>query len=132
MNIYNFIYSYFYKFWAKRGNDGRIVGSGHVVFTLLMHILLIGELIRDMTGLNIVNLPNYGQSGKNKTIYFLYLLPFFVLFWLFYNRERTKRLLKEYHDNYGEDGSKNTLKILLYVLAPTILLITLAVIRQQM
>ena len=131
MNIYNFIYNFFYKFWEKRGNDGRIVGAAHVLFSLIIHVLLIAEIIRDITGFNIINLPNSRQYGINKTMYFFLAVPLWVGLWFFYNRERTKRLLKDYHQKYGETGSKNTLKILLYFVLPTILLITLVVIRQR-
>ncbi|HRP90104.1 MAG TPA: hypothetical protein PKX92_08695 [Edaphocola sp.] len=131
MNIYNFIYSFFYKFWEKRGNDGRIVGSAHVLGTIIIHALLIVEIIRDTTGLNLISLPNFGEYGRNKTMYFFLAVPVWIGLWFFYNRERTKRLLKEYHQKYGEAGSKNTFNILLYVVIPIILLITLAVIRQR-
>ena len=131
MNIYNFIYSFFYRFWEKRGNDGRIVGSAHVLGTIIIHVFLIAEIIRDITGFNIIILPNFGEYGRNKTMYFFLAVPIWVGLWFFYHRERTKRLLKDYHHKYGEAGSKNILKILQYVIAPVILLITLAIIRQK-
>ena len=131
MNIYNFIYCFFYKFWEKRGNDGRIVGAGHILGVLIIHILLIAEIIQGTIGYKLIYLPNFGEQGQNKTIYFVLAVPLWIVFWIFYNRERTKRLLKEYHQKYGEAGSKNTLKILLYVVLPAILLIILAVIRQK-
>ena len=131
MNIYNFIYIFFYKFWEKRGNDGRIVGAAHVLFSILIHFLLIAEIIRDITGFNIISLPNFGEYGINKTMYFFLAVPLWIGLWFFYSRERTKRLLKDYHQKYGETGSKSTLKILLYFVIPILLLITLAVIRQR-
>ena len=131
MNIYNFIYSFFYKFWEKRGNDGRIVGAAHVLFSILIHVLLTAEIIWDIIGSNIISLPNFGEYGRNKTMYFFLAVPFWIGLWFFYNRERSKRLLKDYHQKYGETGSKNTLKILLYFFIPIVLLITLAVIRQR-
>ena len=131
MNIYNFIYCFFYRFWEKRGNDGRIVGAAHVLFTFLIHVLLIAEIVQDITGFKIVSLPDYGGAGRNKYMYFLFVIPFWVALVFFYNREHTKRLLKEYHQKYGEAASKNTVKILLYVVIPIVLLISLAVIRQR-
>ena len=130
MNIYNFIYCFFYNFWKSKGG-GRIDSSAHVLFSLIIHVLLIAEIVRDITGFNIISLPNFGQYGINKTMYFFFAVPLWVGLWFFYNRERTKRLLKDYHQRYGETGSKNTLKILLYFVLPIILLITLAVIRQR-
>lgn len=130
MNIYNFIYCYFYNLWKSKGG-GRIDSSAHVLFSLMMHLLLLAEIIQDLTGIKILGLPDYGGHGKNKYTYFLFIIPFWVALVLFYKKERTKRLLKEYYQRYGNAGVKNTIKILLYVVAPTILLIILAVIRQQ-
>jgi hypothetical protein len=131
MNIYNFIYCFFYLFWEKRGNDGRMVGSAHVLFTIMMQFLLLSEIIHDLTGFNIVPLPNYGGAGINKYMYLLILTPFLVALIIYYNKNRTKKLLKDYHENHGNAGRKNTLKILLYVVLPMILGITLAIIRQR-
>jgi len=130
MNIYNFIYCYFYNMWKSKGG-GRIDSSAHVLFSILIHVLLIAEIIRDITSFNIISLPNFGAYGINKTMYFFLAVPLWIGLWFFYNRERTKRLLKDYHQKYGEAGSKNTLKILLYFVIPIVLLITLAVIRQK-
>ena len=130
MNIYNFIYCYFYNMWKSKGG-GRIDSSAHVLFSILIHVLLIAEIIRDITSFNIISLPNFGAYGINKTMYFFLAVPLWIGLWFFYNRERTKRLLKDYHQKYGEAGSKNTLKILLYFVIPIVLLITLAVIRQN-
>lgn len=130
MNIYNFIYCYFYNLWKNKGG-GRIDSSAHVLFACFMHVLLIAEIILDTTGFEIINLPDYGAYGRNKTMYFFFAIPFWIALILFYNREHTKRLLKEYHQKYGDSGSKNTVKMLLYVVVPTVLLIILAVIRQR-
>lgn len=131
MNIYNFIYCYFYKLWEKRGSDGRIVGAGHILGVFIIHILTVAEIIQDVTGYKLISLPNYGKHGTNKTMYFFFCIPFWIAIWVLYNRERTKKLLQEYHQKYGDAGRKNTYKILLYVVTPTILVITLAVIRQN-
>ena len=88
-------------------------------------------IVCDITGFNIISLPDFGEYGRNKTMYFFYAVPLWVGLILFYNKERTKRLLKDYHQKYGETGSKNNVKILLYFVVPIILLITLAVIRQR-
>jgi hypothetical protein len=130
MNIYNFIYCYFYNLWKSKGG-GRIDTSAHVLFAIIIHVLLLSEIIQDITGFKIVSLPDYGGHGRNKYVYFLFAIPFWGALVLFYSKERTKQLLKDYHQKYGEAGIKNTIKILLYVVAPTILLITLAVIRQR-
>lgn len=131
MNIYNFIYCYFHKFWQKRSYDGRIVGSAHVLFSVFIHILLIAEIIRNITDVNVISLPDFGTYGRNKTINLILSIPFLIGLWFFYSRERTKRLLKDYHQIYGEAGRKNFIKVLLYFVLPIILLTTLAIIRQR-
>ncbi len=130
MNIYNFVYCYFYNLWKSKGG-GRIDTSAHVLFAIIIHVLLISEIILDLTGFKIISLPDYGGAGRNKYMYFLFAIPFWVALIFFYNKERTKRLLKDYNQKYGETRSKNTLKILLYFVLPTILLIALAVTNQR-
>lgn len=133
MIIYNFIYCFFYKLWEKRGSDGRLNGTGVVFFTLLMHILLIFEIIFDLTGYKISLFPNHDGAtySQRKGFNFIICIPFIIAIWLFYNRNRTDRLLKEYQDCYNGDENKTSLRILLYIVLPTILLIILAVIRQK-
>ena len=129
MNIYDFIFCFFHKFWQKRDGDGKFNGVLHVTFAVSIHILLIYKLILVLNDTEIFTFHNFGEYGKNKLYFMAIGLLILIIIWPFYSRERTKRLLKEYHQKYGETGSKNTLKILLYVAVPTILLITLAVIR---
>jgi hypothetical protein len=130
MNIYNFIYCYFYNLWKSKGG-GRLDASAHVLFVIIIHSLLISEITQDLTGVIMIKLPDYGGAGANKYMYFLFAVPFWVSLLIFYSTARTKRLLREYHLKYGEAAGTNTLKILLVVILPIILLITLAVIRQR-
>mgnify|MGYP003579408387 CR=1 FL=1 len=130
MNIYNFIYCYFFNLWKSKGG-GRIDSSAHVLFAIIIHVLLFAEIIQNTSGYKAINLPDFGASGQNKFMYFLIAVPFWITLILFYNKERTKRLLKEYNQKYGKAGIKNTIKIFLFVLIPTILLIVFAIIRQK-
>ena len=130
MNIYNFIYCYFYNLWKSKGG-GRIDASAHVLFAIIIHSLLISEILQDLTGIKMIYLPDYRGAVANKYMYFLFAVPFWATLFLFYSPERTKRLLKKYHLKYGEAAGTNTLKILLVFILPIILLITLAVIRQR-
>jgi len=128
MNMYNFIYCFFYKFWEKRGSDGRLTGSVHVLIALLTQILLIREIIEWITGYKIYSLHSFGEYGTNKTLYFFGCIPLAVVFFLFYNRKRTKYLLKLYHIEYGKN---NRVRILCYFVLPIIAVITLGVLRQN-
>jgi len=127
MNIYNFIYCFFYNFWEKRGTDGRMMGSVHVLFTIGMHFLLLSKIVELILGRRLLSLPNYGNYGTNKSMYFLYVIPVAVLFFIFYNRKRTNNLLKTYNQIYKEQGLKNILRVLLYIVIPIIIALLLAV-----
>src|SRR5690606_2475255 len=100
MNIYNFIYCFFYKFWEKRGDNGNISGAGHLLFAIMMHLLLLSEIIRGISSFNILPLPDFGTTGRNKTIWFLFLIPFWIGLCFFYNKTRTQRLLEQYESKY--------------------------------
>ena len=133
MNIYNFIYCFFYKLWEKRGSDGRLNGTGIVFFSLLMHIYLMFEIILDITGYKLTLFPNNAEAmySERKSLDFIISIPFIIAIWFFYNRKRTDKLIEEYNEEYGENESKISLRILLYVIVPTILVVFLAVMRQK-
>jgi hypothetical protein len=132
MNIYNFIYCFFYNSGQKKNGGGRFNGVLHVFFVLAMHFLLLSEIIRDTTGFKIFTMPRLGNYGESKTKYILLCIPIVLLIWLYYNKKRSIALLKVYNQLYGDAGKKNTIRILIYIVVPTIILISLAVIRQRM
>ncbi len=132
MNIYDFIFCFFYRFWQKRDGDGAFSGVLHVIIVIFLHILFLCEITLQITGVNLFKFFASEIPGRTKFYGAIILLLIAITVWPFYRRERTKKLLKEYHQKYGEAGRKNTYKILLYVVAPTILAVTLAVIRQNM
>ena len=129
MNIYNFIFCYFYIFWQKRNGDGKFSAVMHVFFAMLIHVLLITEIFEDLTGLQIFHIPRLGNYGESKMKYMLFCIPIIALIYFYYNRERTKNLLKYYSEEYKTD--KNGLKVIIYIIIPTILVILLAIFRQN-
>ena len=131
MNIYNFIYCFFYNYWEKRATDGRVVGSAALVFTLVIHVLFIAELIQLIAGIQLFSIKSFGTYEENKIIYFLFGIPFWIITALYYNRKRTKRLLKKYYQKYGSKGGVNSLRVVFYIILPMILLILLSVLRQN-
>jgi|GEM_PF-2433050 len=131
MNIYNFIYCFFYKVWSKRGDNGNISGAGHLLFAIMMHLLLLSEIIRWVADVNILPLPNYGTTGRNRNVWMLFIFPFWIGLCFFYNKIRTQRLMEQYKLKYGNSKWKNTIRVLLYVLLPMILTIVLSLIRQK-
>ena len=130
MNIYNFVFCYFYKFWEKRGNDGRIVGSAHVLFTLIIHFLFLAEIILRTIGINIFSLPNNGQYVSNKMVYFIICIPLWIIIGIHFNKNRTNHLILVYNKTYT-NPYRNRLKAITITVLPMVLLILLAVLRQQ-
>lgn len=133
MKIYNLIYCFFYELSENQGRDGRLSAAGIVFFALLMHILLILEIIFDLTGHKIDLFPHYNGAAYShrKEYNMLLCVPFMIVIWLFYNRNRTERLLKEYQDYYKGDENRASLRFILYVIAPTILALILSSIRHK-
>lgn len=126
MNIYNFIFCYFYIFWNKRNNDGRFSGILHVLLALLLHLLLIVQVIELIFDYNIsTHFPNTGSNGSNKALYTIMSIPLFILLSYYYNRDRQKNLLKRYNKINKNSKSINLLKILVLIVLPIILNIVL-------
>jgi hypothetical protein len=128
MNMYNFIYCFFYIFWEKRGNDGRIIGAIHVVFAIMMHFALIIEMVSTALNKQILNLPSSGGAGRDKVFYVLCIIPFCIIFWIYYSKSRTMNLLKEYKLNHPYKKT-NMLKIIALVIVPMMLAIAANIFR---
>lgn len=86
MNIYNFIFCYFYK---KNGTHigGKISGSGHVFVAFIMQILLISEIKRDITSYNILIFSDNSEATymqrKYEDFIFFYSHNYRFLFFLY-------------------------------------------------
>src|SRR5690606_33261802 len=110
----------------KRKNGGRIDASAHVLFAFVMHLLLVAEIIKNVAAYNILQVPDFGNYGKNKIIWFLFAVPGWVGLYIFYNKARTKSLMEQFEMKYGNNTkSKNIVRVLSYVLLPMVLVITL-------
>jgi hypothetical protein len=131
MNIYNFIFCYFYK---KNGTHigGKISGSGHVFVGFLMQILFLSEIIRDITSYNILIFSDNSEATYMQRKYedFIFCVPIITGFYFFYNNERVKRILKKFdaRDEYVQQGDTN--RVILYIVVPAVLTIVFALIRQ--
>ncbi len=126
MSIYRFIYCFSYKL----KDSGKILASAHVLFTLIMHYLLLAEIFLRTTGIKILSIPNYGQYGSNKTMYFVFCIPLWLLIVIYFNKNRTNRLLLEYKKTYT-NPRRNILKAISLIILPMVLFIFSAVLRQQ-
>ena len=124
MNIYNFIYCFFYRYWEKRNSDGRISGSIHVFLTAFIHFLILLKIILNIMGIYAVRF-DFGRHGTSKSANLIWSVPTLILFILFYNRKRTKRLLKEFHQKYDNNRRKKIINLFLYLIVPFIVLLIL-------
>jgi hypothetical protein len=130
MNIYNFVYAYFYNKAGLPG-PGRLAGSSHVLFALFSHLLFIIEIIYCITGYKVHLFPDIGGSlFHRKQVYFIYSIPFFVISWFFYNKKRTEKIVEEFsnRDEYVTQGDTN--RAGLYILGPFIVTIILISLKQ--
>ncbi len=125
MNVYNYIYAFFCRFWGNLIGNGRIIGAVHVTFALLMHMLFFSEIIRN-TFLRKVVRTNYNDLGVLRDVYWLVIAILILIVYFIYTPNRTYRLIKEYNVRYSEDLLGNILRILFYLIVPTVVGIYLA------
>ena len=130
MNVYDFIYCFFCRFWGKKIGNGRIIGAAHVAFAILMHMLFISEVIRSTLVQNIVK-SDPAKFPIIRDAYWLFIMGMILIIYFIYNPDRTYRLLKEYNVRYSEDVLGNILRILFYIILPTTVGILLALIRKR-
>lgn len=132
MNIYHFVYAYFYNKAGAQG-PGRLAGSSHVLFTLFSHVLFIIEIIYCVTGFKIQLFTESiaGSLFHRKQVYFMYCLPFFIISWLFYNQKRTEKIVEKFNnrDEYVIQGDTN--RIILYIVGPFLAALFLLFLKQK-
>ena len=131
MNIYNFIYAYFYNKAGYPG-PGRMYGSGNVLIVLFIHILFVFEIIYCVTDYEINIFPELGGSlFHRKQVNFIYSIPLFVITWFFYNNKRTERILEEFNnrDEYVMQGDTN--RAIIYIVGPLIAGLLLIFLKQK-
>lgn len=130
MNMYNFVFCFFYNVWQKRTGDGRFSGMLHVQFTIMMHLLLLCEIFWDLTGIRPFTFYSFGESGTNKTIWTILLLPTTYIGYVYYTKKRTKTLL-EIYERQWMTKFRRRMSVFLIVVLPVSLLIGLSLIRQK-
>ena len=131
MNIYHLIYVYFYR---RNGADliGKICGSSYVFVAIFMQLLLLREIITDLTGCHFMIFPE--SSGKShlqsKGADFLLCIPIVAGIYFFYNNQRIERIIEKFdaRDEYIQQRDPN--KMILYIVVPAVLTILFALIRQ--
>jgi hypothetical protein len=130
MSIYSYIYCVFYRFWGNKIGNGRIIASAHVAFTLLMHMLFFSELLRTGFVRKVVK-SGGGSYPVIRDAYWLIIIFLILIIFFIYNPERSERLMKEYNIRYKDDVLGNVLRLLFYLIIPTVAGILLALIRHR-
>ena len=134
MNIYHFVYAYFY-YKIDYPKLGRIYGSAHVFLALLSHFLFLTQIINCIVDYNFVSFLFSGRVNgllsHRKQVYFMYCLPFFIISWFFYNKKRTERILEKFNnrDEYVIQGDTN--RIILYIVGPFLAALFLVFLKQK-
>jgi len=131
MNIYHLIYIYFYR---RNGADlvGKICGSAYVFVALFMQLLLLREIITDITGSNLMIFPDTSGNShlQSKRTDFLLCIPIVAGIYFFYNNQRIERIIEKFdaRDEYMQQRDPN--KMILYIVVPAVLTVVFALIRQ--
>lgn len=121
--MYNFIFWFFYKYFEwKDKTPSAFVAASMVMFTLIIHLMLLYSILRYFTGLNV------GVFSDNYVINKLCLLPFALTFmaltYLIYYRKRSAGIVAKYDDNNMEPFTfKNIALVLLIIVVPLIIMV---------
>lgn len=130
MNVYNYLYSLFYRFWENKIGNGRIIGSVFVTFALVMHMLFLSEVIRS-TRLKKVVRTSYDDFPVIRDAYWLVIAIIVLVVYFIYTPERTDRLQREFEVRFSEDLLGNILKMIFYLIVPTVVGLYLAFSRER-
>lgn len=131
MSIYHLIYIYFYR---RNGADlvGKICGSAYVFVAIFMQLLLLREIITDITGSHLMIFPDSSGSShlQSKRADFFLCIPIVAGIYFFYNNQRIERIIEKFdaRDEYIQQRDPN--KMILYIVVPAVLTVVLALIRQ--
>lgn len=129
MNIYHSIYCFFYKLWEKRGTDGRFAGALHLLFMFFMNLLLLDEIYQDLTGYELMKIPEF--ISNSKIILIIIFAPFQMAIMYYFNTDKTSELLEVYENDLAKNESKASLWVLLFVIIPVILILALSSMRHK-
>ncbi|WP_276135270.1 hypothetical protein [Polluticoccus soli] len=130
MNPYHFIFYYVQTFWSKRKADARLHGQMAVFFTVLMHVLLLVEVIWDLTGIQLLYLPDLPTYGQRKSVMMLCLVPFLIPFFLYFSKTKAAQI-NDHYESRGLSDAKQLTWFCLVLVLPFVLLVLLSVLRQN-
>src|ERR1700754_4207898 len=95
--MYNYVYWFFFKFFAWRNKfESYFLPSNAVLMVIIIHITLIYFIIKRFTGWTVNILTS--SSGTNKLILFPIILSSLVIFYFAYHKNAGKRIIKKYEE----------------------------------
>ncbi len=132
MNIFNLTYCYFYN-KSEFSGPGRLKASIYVLILGGLYLLSIFEIIFVITDykINFFSSTQGISLYKQKQLDFIYFIPCGFMTWLFYNKERSKKLLEKFHsrDEYVQQGDTN--RVIIYYLIPFVVTTILMFLKQN-
>lgn len=132
MNIFNFIYCYFYNKYGRSG-PGRFTGSSFVLIAIGLYILTIFEVIYVITDYKVTffSRPEGMSLFRWKQRGFMYFIPCVILGCFFYNNKKSERLIEEFdaRDEYIQQQDTN--RVILYFVIPFVITIVLMFLKQK-
>lgn len=123
INMYNFIFWFFYKFFEwRKGFKSSFIASAMVGLTILIHLGLIHSIVRYLTGFTIGVFSN--SYGYNRLILLpLVFLWFFIVYQLCY-KKRASQILEGRKENKFSKP-KNIIFVVALIVVPLLLSIKL-------
>ena len=131
MNIFNFIYCFFYNKY-DRSVPGRLIGSSFVLIAIGLYLITIFELTYVITDYKITffSRPEGMSLFRWKQKGFMYFIPCAIFVSFFSNNKRSGFLIEKFNnrDEYLQQGDTN--RVITYLLIPFILTTLLICLKQ--
>lgn len=125
MNIYNYLFCYFYYKYQRKDLNGKIAGVGHITFVLYCHILLLLKLLEVIFQKKLVHdfFSNFNDSICKLFLVLVMVLIYFVAS-KYYSRQKIDTLTLEYN-NMNATKFKFIVLLVVFVFLPIALLMLL-------
>lgn len=94
-------------------------------------MLFLSEVIRSVTTLKEAVKTSYEEVPVLRDAYWLVIVVIIMIVYFIYTPEKTSRLVKEFEVRHGDDLLGNILKILFYIIVPTVVGVYLAFHRDR-
>ena len=97
MNIYKFVYFYFYCI-GDDDLDHHVMGLAGIMLAVVFHFGFLQQLILLLYHYKFMWLPNLGTYGRNKDLVFLCTIMVMIICSLFLNRNKGLEIVRRYEN----------------------------------